>query len=82
MFKYDPGIPDEAVTPEYMLDNYWIVGDPDHCIREIRELYRRAGGFGTLLVQTDDWGKDTSKLHRSLELLATEVMPAVKDLEP
>lgn len=81
-FKYDPDIPDEDVTSEYMLDNYWIVGDPDHCVREIRDLYARTGGFGTLLVQTDDWGNKNRQFHRSMELLATEVMPALKDLEP
>ena len=81
-FKFDPDTLDEDVTPEYMLDNYWIVGDPDHCIREIRKLYEQAGGFGTLLVQTDDWGNGNSQFLRSMELLATEVMPALEDLEP
>ena len=81
-FKFEPDTPDEDVTPEYMLDNYWIVGDPDHCIREIRKLYEQAGGFGTLLVQTDDWGNGNSQFLRSMELLATEVMPALEDLEP
>ncbi len=81
-FKLDPDTPDEDVTPKYMLDNFWIVGDPDHCIREIRDLYQQTGGFGTLLVQTDDWGNKNRQFHRSMELLATEVMPAVKDLEP
>ena len=81
-FKFEPDTPDEDVTPGYMLDNYWIVGDPDHCIREIRKLYEQAGGFGTLLVQTDDWGNGNSQFLRSMELLATEVMPALEDLEP
>ena len=81
-FKFDPDTPDEDVTAQYMLDNYWIVGDPDHCIREFRDLYDRAGGFGTMLVQTDDWGNENRQFYRSMELLATEVMPALKDLEP
>ena len=79
-FKYDPDIPDEDVTPEYMLDNYWIVGDPDHCVEKIREMYDVSGGFGTLLVQTDDWGNGNAQFYRSMELLATEVLPAVEDL--
>lgn len=81
-FKFDTSTRDEDVTPQYMLDNYWIVGDPEHCIQEIRALYDQSGGFGTLLVQTEDWGNNNQQFHRSLELLATEVMPAVKDLEP
>ena len=82
LFKYDPDIPDDALTPEYMLDNYWIVGDPDECAEKIEKLYADSGGFGTLLVQTNDWGKDTKKWYRSMELLATEVMPAVQHLAP
>ena len=80
-FKFDPDTPDDDVTPEYMLDNYWIVGDPDHCVREIRKLYEQAGGFGTLLVQTDDWGDGNRQFLRSMELLATEVLPALEDLD-
>ena len=79
-FKYDPDIPDEDVTPEYMIDNYWIVGDPDYCVEKIREMQDEAGGFGTLLVQTDDWGNGNEQFYRSMELLATEVLPAVEDL--
>ena len=81
-FKHDPELPDEAVTPQHMLDNYWVVGDPDECIRQLRQTYEDAGGFGTLLVQTNDWGRDTKKWHRSLELLAEEVLPALQDLTP
>ena len=81
-FKYDQDIPDEDVTPEYMLENYWIVGDPDYCVEKIREMYDQAGGFGTLLVQTDDWGNGNEQFYRSMELLANEVLPAVQDLEP
>ncbi len=81
-FKYDQSIPDEDVTAEYMLENYWIVGDPDHCIQEIKTMYEQAGGFGTLLIQTDDWGNGNAQFYRSMELLANEVLPAVKHLEP
>ena len=79
-FKYDPDIPDEDVTPEYMLDNYWIVGDPEYCVEKVREMHDQSGGFGTLLVQTDDWGNGNEQFYRSMELLATEVLPAVEDL--
>ena len=79
-FKYDPDIPDEDVTPEYMLDNYWIVGDPEYCVEKVREMHDVSGGFGTLLVQTDDWGNGNAQFYRSMELLATEVLPAIEDL--
>ena len=82
MFKYDPELPDEAVTPEYMLDNYWIVGDPDECAEKIRSLHQQSGGFGTVLMQTFDWGRDTNKSYRSIELMAKEVLPSLQDLTP
>jgi len=81
-FKHHPELPDEAITPQHMLENYWIVGDPDECIQQLRQLYEAAGGFGTLLVQTNDWGRDTKKWRRSMELLAKEVVPALQDLTP
>ena len=80
--KADPEIPDEAITPEYMLEQFWIVGDPDECAQRIRKLHEEVGGFGGLLPICHDWGKDTKKWHRSLELLVKEVQPALKDLTP
>ena len=79
-FKFDMSIPDEDVTPQYLLDNYWIVGDPDHCIQEIRNLNEKSGGFDTLLVQTEDWGNGNRQFHNSLDLLGKEVLPAIKNL--
>src|SRR5205809_1105040 len=29
LVKTDPDMPDEALTPEWLLDNIWIVGSPD-----------------------------------------------------
>ncbi len=80
--KYDPSIRDEDVTPEYMMENYWIVGDPDYCIQRIEKLHKHSGGFGTLLLHDQDWGRDNRQFHSSMKLLATEVMPAVRDLKP
>ena len=80
--KYDPSIPDEDVTPEYMMENYWIVGDPDYCIQRIEKLHKHSGGFGTLLLHDQDWGRDNRQFHSSMKLLASEVMPVVKNLKP
>ena len=80
--KRDPEMADEALTPEYMLEHLWIVGNPDECARKLRKLYGDVGGFGTLLVLCHDWEDDRAKWLRSLELLSQEVMPALQDLEP
>jgi alkanesulfonate monooxygenase SsuD/methylene tetrahydromethanopterin reductase-like flavin-dependent oxidoreductase (luciferase family) len=81
-FKIDPEMSDEELTPEYMLENFWIVGDPDECTRQIRDLYDEVGGFGVLLPQTHDWGRDRAKWDHSMELMATEILPGLKDLQP
>ena len=80
--KHDPEVPDEAVTPEYMLEHFWIVGTPDECTERIIKLYNDVGGFGTLLPLCHDWERDRKKWFRSMELMAKEVLPAVRDLEP
>ena len=76
--KYDPEIPDEHITPEYMLDNLWIVGDPDECAEKIVKLHNDVGGFGTLMPLCHDWERERPKWFRSMELLANEVIPAVE----
>ena len=80
-FKYDPDLPDEAITLEYMLDHIWIVGNPDECTRQLSDLYEEVGGFGTLLPLCHDWEGDRNKWFRSLELLAKEVLPNLPDLD-
>ena len=75
-----PDLPDSALTPEYMLENFWIVGDPDYCASRIRQLYDDTGGFGTLLVLCHDWGDNRAKGLKSLKLLAEETLPQLKDL--
>ena len=78
--KADPGMADEAVDVDYMMDNVWIVGDPQECADKIRTLYNDTGGFGHLLAITQD-PDDHSLMQRSLRLLMEEVAPRVADLE-
>ena len=79
LLKTDPTMPDEAVTPEFLLDRNWIAGDPDTCARKIREVYEKVGGFGHLLMLVYDW-QPRQKMLTSLELLAKEVMPKLAAL--
>jgi alkanesulfonate monooxygenase SsuD/methylene tetrahydromethanopterin reductase-like flavin-dependent oxidoreductase (luciferase family) len=72
--KIDPAMPDEAVTLEYLCEHIWIVGDVEEVTRKLRALYDEVGGFGTLLVIGHEWNPD-AKWRRSMELLATEVVP-------
>ena len=80
--KTTPDMPDSALIPQHMLDNFWIVGDPDHCAKQLRKLHEDTGGFGTLLILCHDWGNDRAKGLNSLKLLAEEALPQLKDLTP
>ena len=76
VMKHDPGVPDSDVTSEYCLRHLCVIGDPDECVRQLREVWDRTGGFGTLLMIAHDWD-DRARWLRSAELLATKVVPAL-----
>ena len=73
-----PGQPEEEITFEQIVNQRrWIVGDPDHCIAQIKALQEDSGGFGALLMLTLEW-TSTERWYRSLELFARYVMPQFK----
>ena len=73
-------MPYEDVTVDYMMENIWIVGDPQECADRIRKLYEEVGGFGSLLAITQD-PENPQWEHECLELLMNEVEPLVADLK-
>ena len=79
MMKIDPKMPDEAIDTDYLMENVWIVGDPQEVADQVRALYEHVGGFGTLLAITAD-SDDASWDLESLSLLAEEVGPRIADL--
>lgn len=79
MFKQHPEMADDDVNIEYLMDNVWIVGDPDDVARKLRALYETVGGFGHLLALAHDW-PDRPVWDRSMTLLMHEVMPQLDDL--
>jgi len=81
MFKASKEMPDEQVTFDWLLDQTFIVGDPEFVIKRIKEVYQQVGGFGTLMLQLNDWSPAEIGLN-SLRLFMEEVAPAIKDLEP
>jgi alkanesulfonate monooxygenase SsuD/methylene tetrahydromethanopterin reductase-like flavin-dependent oxidoreductase (luciferase family) len=72
--KVDQSMPDEAVTPEYLAEQLWIVGDADEVTAKLRQLYDDVGGFGTLLVIGHEWRRGDN-WHRSMTRLVEEVLP-------
>jgi alkanesulfonate monooxygenase SsuD/methylene tetrahydromethanopterin reductase-like flavin-dependent oxidoreductase (luciferase family) len=72
--KVDPEMPDDRVTPEYLLDNIWIVGDPDQVTDKLQALKREVGGFGGLLVIGHEW-QPREPWVNSMTLLRDRVLP-------
>ena len=74
MVKPDLDTPDEAVTMDMIKRGMIIAGSPRTVLDQLVALRDEVGHFGTLLMAGHDW--DQPKLwRRSMELLATEVMP-------
>ena len=76
IFKHDLAMPDEAVTVEYLLDTLVICGSVERVVEQILAFRDTVGDFGTLLYAGHDWA-DPVLAPRSMELMATEVMPRV-----
>lgn len=74
-FKVDEAMTDADVTIDYLIDNVWIVGSPNDVAAKLRALQSQTGGFGTLLQVAIDWAPDKAIWHRSMELLAKQVLP-------
>ena len=77
--KKDPDMPDSEVTPEYMVDNIWIVGSPEDVTNKVRQMYQEVGGFGVLLAIGHEW-QPRDKWLNSMTLLVKEVIPKLADL--
>ena len=74
MLKPDLEVPDEDVTMDSVKRALVIAGSPRRVLDQLVALREEIGHFGTLLMGGHDW--DQPELwRRSMELLATDVMP-------
>ncbi|HLI11870.1 MAG TPA: LLM class flavin-dependent oxidoreductase [Alphaproteobacteria bacterium] len=76
LFKEDRAMPDSAITIEYVLDKLVIAGTVDSVVDQILAFRESVGDFGTLLYAGMDW-VEPRLARRSMELMATQVMPRV-----
>ncbi|MBO1766742.1 LLM class flavin-dependent oxidoreductase [Allobranchiibius sp. GilTou38] len=85
LFKSSREQPDDEVTLEGILDDLVIAGTAEEVAEQLVEFNAQVGGFGELVYAGMDW-VDEGLGRRSMELMATEVMPAVNaaigDVEP
>ena len=74
MLKPDLLTPDEDVTVDMVKRALIIAGSPRRVLDQLVALRDETGHFGTLLMGGHDWDRP-ALWRRSMELLATEVMP-------
>ena len=76
LFKGSKDMPDEAITLDYVMDSLVIAGTPASVTEQLLAFRERVGDFGTLIYAGHDWA-DERLARRSMELMATQVMPAI-----
>ena len=74
LFKTSRDQPDSEVTLDGVLDRLVITGTPDQVAEQIQAFQAETGPFGELVYAGLDWA-DPTLGRRSMELMATEVMP-------
>ena len=79
IMKVDVNMPDSDVTPEYLVDNVFIVGSPDDVAEKLHTLYEDLGGFGVLLAMGHEW-EPRDKWLDSMTILKQDVMPRLAKL--
>jgi len=76
VFKERLDQPDQEITNEFVLDRLCIHGTVNKVVDQILALREQVGDFGELVYAGMDW-VDRKLGQRSMELMATEVMPRV-----
>lgn len=76
VFKTHEGQDDAELTDDYVVEKLVICGTVNKVVDGILRLREEAGDFGELVYAGMDW-VDPKLARRSMELMATEVMPRV-----
>ena len=78
LFKTHREQPDEELNVPTIVDQLVIRGSVNKVVDEILAFRDNVGDFGTLLYAGHDW-QEKNLARRSMELMATEVMPRVNE---
>jgi alkanesulfonate monooxygenase SsuD/methylene tetrahydromethanopterin reductase-like flavin-dependent oxidoreductase (luciferase family) len=76
VFKEHEQQPDSELTEDYVLDRLVTFGSVNKVVDEILAFHDEIGDFGELVYAGMDW-VDPALTKRSMELMATQVMPRV-----
>lgn len=74
IFKTDEKQPDSELTDDYMVDNLVVCGSVNKVVDDLLAMREKTGDFGEIVYAGMDW-VDPKLAKRSMELMATEVMP-------
>lgn len=78
LFKTDRNQADDELNTETIVDQLVIRGSVNSVVDQLLAFREEIGDFGTLLYAGHDW-KDIKLARRSMELMATEVMPRINE---
>ena len=70
--------PDDELTVDWAIDNIVIAGSPATVAEKLLEVREQIGPFGTIVLTGLDWD-DKALWKHSMELMATEVMPKLRE---
>ena len=76
VFKERLDQPDQEISYEFVLDRLCLYGTVNKVVDQLLALREQVGDFGELVYAGMDW-MDRKLGQRSMELMATEVMPRV-----
>ncbi len=76
LFKPAKDTPEAEVTLDRVVETLVIAGTPDKVVDDLLAFRETTGDFGTLLYCGIDWA-EPNLARRSMELMATKVMPAL-----
>jgi alkanesulfonate monooxygenase SsuD/methylene tetrahydromethanopterin reductase-like flavin-dependent oxidoreductase (luciferase family) len=77
----DASMEEKEISVEYLAKHVWLVGSPATVAKRLREQFMQTGGFGTLLGLAWDYRDNPKPWRRSMELMATDVLDQVSDLD-
>jgi 3,6-diketocamphane 1,6-monooxygenase len=71
----DVGATEADIDMDFLADHVWVVGSPQTVLEKLGAIFDVTGGWGTILVQSQDYADTPEPWNESLRLLANEVAP-------
>jgi alkanesulfonate monooxygenase SsuD/methylene tetrahydromethanopterin reductase-like flavin-dependent oxidoreductase (luciferase family) len=75
---HDPSMDVEDVDMDYLAEHIWLCGSVDTVTEKLNTWQEEVGGFGTLMIYSQDYSQNPEPWLQSMNLLANEVAPRVK----